>query len=210
MARTNTTRYVILGLLSIHPSSGYEIRKEVAEVTGYFWNESFGQIYPTLRRLAAEGWVRRSSERTGARERHVYQITPRGRSELRAWLAVPVQPEVVRRELLLKLFFGRNVAPEVLIGHVRDQRERALQMGRTVAGIEAQLLREAKDSPDLPYWLLTIRFGQLASGALAAWSDETLAELEKRARAHHDVSRSGSRRTSPVARRPSPPGGRHA
>lgn len=207
MPRTSTTRYVILGLLGVQPGSGYEIRKAVAEVTGYFWKESFGQIYPTLRRLAAERLVLKSSERTGARERHVYRITPRGRAALREWLARPVQPEVVRRELLLKLFFGRNVAPEVMIGHVRAHRERALGLGRAVAGIQAQLLREARDSPDLPYWLLTVRFGMLASAASVAWSDEALAELEKRARSRQYGSRPPTP-GGPTTRRQASPSGR--
>ena len=179
MPRTNTTRYVILGLLGMRPGSGYEIRKDLGEVMGYFWNESFGQIYPALRRLTAERLVERRTERTGARSRHVYCITPRGRTELRKWLVEPVRPEPVRRELLLKLFFGRNVTPKVLIGHVRAQRDRALQLGRGVAATESQVLREAKGSPDLPYWLLTIRFGKALSRALVDWADETLAELEK-------------------------------
>ena len=196
MPRTNTTRFVILGLLGMRPSSGYEIRKDLGEVMGYFWNESFGQIYPALRRLEAERLVKRSTERNGARARHVYSITPRGRAELKTWLAEPVRPEPVRRELLLKLFFGRNVARKVLLAHVRTQRERALQLGRGVATTESQVLREANGSPDLPYWLLTIRFGKEMSRALVSWADATLAELENWPPSGAGVvrSRSGRRR----------------
>jgi DNA-binding PadR family transcriptional regulator len=177
MARTNTTRYVILGLLGLRPGSGYEIRKDVAEVTGYFWNESYGQIYPTLKRLAAEGLVSKRTERTGERPRHVYRISPRGRAALRRWLAEPVRPEPVRRELLLKLFFGRNVSPAVLMQHVLAHRERALALARGVAEIRAQLMREAGKSPDLRYWLTTVRFGERAGQAAVEWADETLREI---------------------------------
>ena len=49
------TSYVILGILAIHPhQSGYEIRKTIQQSVGFFWSESFGQIYPTLKRLNAE------------------------------------------------------------------------------------------------------------------------------------------------------------
>lgn len=42
----NQTSYVILGLLSIAPNqTGYDIRKAVEETVGYFWSESYGQIY---------------------------------------------------------------------------------------------------------------------------------------------------------------------
>jgi DNA-binding PadR family transcriptional regulator len=194
MPRTNTTRFVILGLLGMRPSSGYEIRKDLGEVMGYFWNESFGQIYPALRRLEAERLVERSTERNGARARHVYRVTPRGRAELKRWLAEPVRPEPVRRELLLKLFFGRNVTPKVLLAHVRAQRERALQLGRGIAATESQVLREANGSPDLPYWLLTIRFGKEMSRALVTWADATLAELEKWSLSRAGVARGRSGR----------------
>jgi len=56
----NRTAYTILGMLSIEPNlsaSGYEIRKAIESTVGYFWGESFGQIYPTLKRLAAEGLI---------------------------------------------------------------------------------------------------------------------------------------------------------
>jgi len=182
MARTNRTRYVILGLLSLGPRSGYDIRREVREVTGYFWNESFGQIYPVLARLKREGLIRRKTERTGGRLRHIYGMTPAGRRALIQWLEAPVVPEVVRRELLLKLFFGRNVTPRVLMGHVSAFRERARHLGERITQIERQLAKETGIERDLPYWLLTARFGKAISAAFAQWSDVALAQLARQGR----------------------------
>ena len=42
---------VILGLLSIGPRSGYDIKAVVDRSTRFFWAASYGQIYPELRRL---------------------------------------------------------------------------------------------------------------------------------------------------------------
>ena len=57
----NQTTYVILGILAIHPhQSGYEIRKTIQQSVGFFW-VSFGQIYPTLKRLNAEKLIVPSS-----------------------------------------------------------------------------------------------------------------------------------------------------
>ena len=48
------TAFVILGILAIHPhQSGYEIRKTVQQTVGFFWGESYGQLYPTLKSLVA-------------------------------------------------------------------------------------------------------------------------------------------------------------
>ena len=48
---------VILGLLSLGPRSGYDIKTVVDRSTRFFWAASYGQIYPELRRLEDEGLI---------------------------------------------------------------------------------------------------------------------------------------------------------
>ena len=38
------SKYAILGMLSIEPMSGYDIKKEVEKSISNFWTESYGQI----------------------------------------------------------------------------------------------------------------------------------------------------------------------
>src|SRR5262249_61110027 len=103
------------------PRPGYGVKKAMAGRLAHFWSESFGQIYPILRRLAADGLIvgRRHAQR-GKPDRHVYAITPRGLEHLRAWLAVPAPPESFRSELLLKLFLGGLVSVETSLGQIRE------------------------------------------------------------------------------------------
>ena len=62
MPDLNSTSYVILGGLSVEPNlSGYDMRKGIQNSIGYFWGESYGQIYPALKRLASEGLIAPSS-----------------------------------------------------------------------------------------------------------------------------------------------------
>src|SRR5207245_11355342 len=83
MAASSTTRYAVLGMLSAGPRSGYDIKKAVDSSIAHFWSESFGQIYPILRRLTADGFVRRRREtQRGKPARQVYSIMPRGREAL--------------------------------------------------------------------------------------------------------------------------------
>ena len=56
-ASLRQTDYVILGLLGERPMSGYEIKKVVDIRFRFFWNESFGQIFPSLKRLLEEGLI---------------------------------------------------------------------------------------------------------------------------------------------------------
>ena len=51
------TAYVILGMVSRTPHSGYEIKALVDNSTRFFWAASYGQIYPELKRLAEAGLV---------------------------------------------------------------------------------------------------------------------------------------------------------
>ena len=100
-------------MLSIAPMSGYDIKKEVETSISNFWTESYGQIYPVLKKLIAEKFVTKSVEREpGKPDRHVYALTAKGRKELRRWLLEGSAPKVQRNEFLLKLFFGEEIPPK--------------------------------------------------------------------------------------------------
>jgi PadR family transcriptional regulator, regulatory protein AphA len=129
--------------------------------------------------MTKEDLVDRTVERSGRRERFVYGITAAGRAALRAWLEEPAEPETVRNELLLKLFFGRNTTPEVLRAHVREFRERAERLLSMLRSVEAQLGSLDEAPADTLYWLLTIRSGEAAAKARLAWADGTLDTLAR-------------------------------
>jgi PadR family transcriptional regulator, regulatory protein AphA len=174
---------ILLGLLTIAPMSGYDLGLTIRGSVGHFWNESYGQIYPNLKKLTAEGLVTSKTERQkGKPDRHIYSITGKGREHLAAWLAVEPQPEIPRNELLLKLFFGAQVPVEILIGYVERmaETERALVLKFTRAAEEEVAANQ--QYPDAPYWKMAARFGQLELEAHLRWAEETLAELNKIAR----------------------------
>src|SRR6266511_5517972 len=77
---------VVLGLLANRPLSGYDIKAIVDRSTRFFWAASYGQIYPELRRLEAEGLIEGRDAPAGGRRRRVYELTSTGRAELEAWL----------------------------------------------------------------------------------------------------------------------------
>jgi DNA-binding PadR family transcriptional regulator len=96
--------------------SGYDIRKAIESSVGYFWSESYGQIYPALKRLTTEGLITPSRSNSKPRQRRQeYSLTDAGRASLQAWLAQPFQNDPPRNEFLLKLFFGREAPPSVCI-----------------------------------------------------------------------------------------------
>jgi PadR family transcriptional regulator AphA len=87
MAGRQSSEYAILGMLSLRPMSGYDIRKTVPESIRYFWSESYGHIYPALKRLEARKLVERPrGAQKGRAGRQVYALTQAGRRELQEWL----------------------------------------------------------------------------------------------------------------------------
>ncbi|MGD0096692.1 MAG: PadR family transcriptional regulator [Terracidiphilus sp.] len=178
--KRNRTSYVILGMLSIEPNrSGYEIRKAVASSVGYFWGESYGQIYPALKQLAAEGLIVPTLTQAGTakKRRQQYALTDAGRACLRGWLALPFQNDPPRNEFLLKLFFAREADPGVAIAHIRQLQELNRGAIGILEGIEKMLRQQASQSPHFPYWMLTLTLGAAMTRAALEWGESALAQL---------------------------------
>ena len=174
---------VLLGLLAIESMSGYDLGINIKASVGHIWNESYGQIYPNLKKLAAGGFVTSKAERQkGKPDRHIYSITKKGHERLAKWLAVPPQPEIARNELLLKLFFGAQVPTDVLIGFVEQMAEREGAVLRELTRLEHEEIAQSQQYPGAPYWKMAARFGQMELQAHLRWAEETLAELRKIAR----------------------------
>jgi hypothetical protein len=68
---------VLLGLLAIEPMSGYDLGLTIRASVGHFWNESYGQIYPNLKKLETERFVISKTERQkGKPDRRGSQAKP--------------------------------------------------------------------------------------------------------------------------------------
>jgi DNA-binding PadR family transcriptional regulator len=177
MSVPNRTRLALLGFLAWGPLSGYRLKQLIEISISNFWTESYGQIYPMLRQLEREGLAKAASARKGGRERTVYAITAAGRAELSRWLEAPVEPRPPRNELLLKLFFGANARPAELRRHIESfRRERAELLAR-YARIRAALEGIASPPAHLPYWLMTLSYGESEARAHQRWADAALARL---------------------------------
>jgi len=159
--RVNRTRYVVLGMLCEEPMSGYGLRRAIAGSVGHFWQESFGQLYPTLRALAAEGLVEAKATRGGpGRGGALYGVTPQGREALARWLASPPVLEGQRNEVLLKVFFAGAVPAEVTATNLACV---ATAIRGKLGELEkiAAAFDEAGEGlhPDARFWRLTLDFG---------------------------------------------------
>jgi PadR family transcriptional regulator AphA len=203
MSRKKKTWFAILGLLSWKPMSGYDIHKLVEMGLSHFWNESYGQLFPTLNRLVEEGLAtRRLDSGKSRRKKHIYRITAKGRREFRAWLAEPSDEPRVRNELQLKFFLTSRSDPVEslrLLEEYREQQTERLHDYRESAVVLESVLEtqtvpdELKDVEQLLDWRqlgdgdkrdaeirvfhLTLRHGILAIEARLAWIEEAIRSL---------------------------------
>ncbi len=180
--RINRTRYTVLGMLSIKPMSGYEIKQMIQTSTAFFWSESEGQIYPALTNCVTDGLatcVEMQSEGT-QRIKKMYSITKVGEKALIEWLHQQTQEPLIRHELLLKLFFGANNDVSDNIYHVKQHEKSAKELLQIYQNLKTSLTSEHKKSPHLPYWLITIDFGIKSTEAELEWCQKTCHLLQEK------------------------------
>ena len=176
------TEYVILGLLSESPLTGYQMKQLINIRFRFFWNESYGQLYPTLKDLKARGLIQEMEAKAemGVRAQKAYGICESGLEALKVWLQQPVEKETVRLEILLKMYFSNLTEPEVMAEHIRlfqASHERDLQV---LNMFQTELESIAEVDPNHPHVLQVINFGQKVNQAYVDWSREAIRFLESR------------------------------
>lgn len=180
MPRTNKTQYVILGLLSIGPQSGYDVKQTVDRALSHFWTEGYGSIYPILKRLEVQGLALSQIElQDGKPDRKVYEITDAGRTELRNWLAQPVEPPAVRNEMLLKLFLGPQGDLQALISNVARYREEYASRLAAYDLLTEEVSDEYGESEFRPFWELSLDHGKRICQTYLDWCDATEQALKE-------------------------------
>jgi len=171
MQSSNT--YALLGLLTIQPMTGYVMKKWVDEVFCHFWRTSYGQIYPTLKKLVEQGLViveEKETEKGPASK--LYTITEKGTQAVKDWLAVDVYDFNYRDETLLKLYFSTLLPMETVI----EKSERTLEYHQ---GILADYQNMGQDfwkeedftRQDLVRYL-AVRKGVYLNEARMKWAEE--------------------------------------
>jgi DNA-binding PadR family transcriptional regulator len=168
---------------------GYQLSRELADQLGGLWRVSYGSLYPTLRRLQADGAIEAVGGPGGGRRKTVYRITPEGERLFLELLEEAPQEGAQTEDtrFRVRLAFFRYLPPETRI--------RLLERRR--AGLEARLaevkghLRDSDTTDD--YQRALMEHGRAALEADIAW----LAGLIQRERMKYDITAPvGDRRRS--------------
>ncbi|MBO1331339.1 PadR family transcriptional regulator [Streptomyces sp. VRA16 Mangrove soil] len=178
--------YVLLGLLTRRPYSGYDLRKWLETEGQFLWARAHhSQIYRKLAQMEADGWVRHEVDaREGRPDAKVYRLTERGHEVLLEWVRSPYEPPSRFQEIdfiarfsvtgpLDKAAAIRLVETE--LAHRRKQiaenrnRDRTLHYEDPAPGLDQDL--------DLQIHNALHRLGAAAMDRWVAWLEETRESL---------------------------------
>ncbi|WP_420036403.1 PadR family transcriptional regulator [Streptomyces sp. cg28] len=178
--------YVLLGLLTRRPYSGYDLRKWLETEGQFLWARAHhSQIYRKLGQMEADGWVRHEVDlREGRPDAKVYRLTPLGHDVLLDWVRSPYEPPSRFQEIdfIARLSVTGPLDREAAIrlvdtelAHRREQiaanrgRDRTLHYEDPVPGLDQEL--------DLEIHNALHRLGADAVDRWVAWLERTRSSL---------------------------------
>lgn len=166
-------RHALLGLLADRPSSGYDLMKLFDTTLASVWKATQSQVYGELTRMTDAGLVEVAAE--GPRGRKEYALLPEGRAELQRWLTTPAQPQPLRSEWMLRVFF-LGFLP------VEQAREQLAGMAEAEARqiVELEALLASRDWTGDPLSVsgrLVLEYGLRGSAMKREWARWALGEL---------------------------------
>jgi DNA-binding PadR family transcriptional regulator len=171
-------RLAILGLVAMHPQSGYDLRKVFETTPMGNFSSSPGAIYPALKSLEKKGWIRGEPENTGSlRPRLVYSITEKGDAVLRAEL----EKKVTHQDLIwhfdlvmLRFAFIDRLGHEQAIRFLEEFRNESDAYVWHLEEIRVQMLEHMS-----PCGRLALEHGIQAYRGNARWAKKSIGELSK-------------------------------
>lgn len=124
-----TNAYALLGLLSLKPMTGYEMKKWVEKALAHFWKTSYGQIYPTMSKLEKYKLVESSNiESETGPNRIEYALTDLGKDALIEWLSEDTDDFNDKDETLLKFYFSDLLSIDQMI----EKLERSIDFNQSI------------------------------------------------------------------------------
>jgi DNA-binding PadR family transcriptional regulator len=171
------TGYVVLGLVSVRPTTGHDLAAYAERSIGNFFPLTRSHVYSELERLCARGLLAVSEvpqERFPTKR--VYEITTDGIEVLDGWLqASMLETPRQRNPLLVRVFFGDRLAPEQ-IRDLLDSYERATRERRDALQAVVDRLAER---PGSRFRRATAMYGVAQAQAQLAWVAEVRPLLVK-------------------------------
>jgi len=173
--------HALLVSLSERSGSGYELARRFDKSIGFFWTATHQQIYRVLKRMVEAGWVDcESVTQEGKPDKKVYSVTEAGSAELARWIAEPLDIEIPRSELGVKIRAAGYSEVEVVCTEIIRHRDVYAHRLEVLHQIE----KRDFPTPDLLtgaalHQYLVLRGGVLTCSGYVEWCDEMLTALRR-------------------------------
>ena len=119
----NPSTFGLLAILSEEPRTGYQLKKLIDQPELVYWKDSFGSIYPNLRKITSLGLATKQRKDLGDRKRLYYTLTEKGQALVELWLRKPARKQGLKVELLMKLRYAHVLGPDAVIDLLREYRD---------------------------------------------------------------------------------------
>lgn len=176
------TKYVILGLLRDENLTGYEIKKIIDIRMSFFWQESYGQIYPELNALLTEGMItevtEEQSRESDARGKIKYAITKEGLLVFNSWMEAENDKDTIRSEALLKFFLAADDNTDALKQHLKNFHQHNEELLQLYSFFDEQLKGIVDMHTNHKYILEVLALGIMQQKLYCSWSSNYLTKLE--------------------------------
>lgn len=171
-------RLAILGLVAMHPQSGYDLKKVFETTPMGNFSSSPGAIYPALKSLEKKEWVRGEPDKTESlRPRLVYSITEEGDAILRAELEKPVTHEDLIWHfdlVMLRFAFIERVGYTQALRFLGELRDEAEAYVGYLEGLRDQMREQLS-----PCGRLALEHGIQGTRGHVSWAEMAINELSK-------------------------------
>lgn len=175
----NKSMYAILGILSLSPSTGYDIKKYSDKVLSGFWNENFGHIYPTLKRMLKDGVIEIVCKEKNEKKIQ-YGITEKGKQEFETWLLEETIQQPIRSEFMLKLLFSSSQPRQNVTRMLENYKELHQKNMEKYLGMQKDLEQGIQEisKERVCFIKAVLRSGIISSEAVIRWCNETIVEIQ--------------------------------
>lgn len=171
----------ILACIADCPCTGYDLAKRFDGSVGFFWKATHQQIYRELAKIEEQGWiVGETILQENRPDKKRYSLTESGSNHLVQWITEPTELLVIKEDLLVKLFSGHLVPPELLIAELqRHQQSHAERLG-VYQTLEQQFFANPQSlSLKGTCSYLTLRKGIRYESDYVSWCEEAIDLLKE-------------------------------
>jgi DNA-binding PadR family transcriptional regulator len=146
---------IVLGFLMETKMTGYEIKKTMEKSTNFFFNTSYGNIYPTLKKLEEAGHLTSEEEIKNGKLNKSYLITESGKHMFSQWLGENSDIAMIRDEALCRLFFYSHLEKDKIIEELNSYIGRLEAQAETMSKLRKKVQNYILD----PWKMKSLDFG---------------------------------------------------